>query len=246
MKFSVVTIFPQIIWANLEFGILGKAIDKEKIEVSTYDPRDYSKSPTKRVDDKPFGGGSGMVMEAGPIIKAVEEAKKKSIDAHVIYLSPQGKLFNQVKAKELADKSNIILISGRYEGVDQRVVDHIVDEEISIGDYVLSGGEIASLILIDSISRQIEGVVGDFQSVEDDSLYDGLLKHPQYTRPEESEYGVVPKILLSGNHESIRSWKIKKSLENTMMKRPDLLGKANLDKEKKKVLSQIKKDEEKT
>ena len=246
MKFSVVTIFPQIIWANLEFGILGKAIDKEKIEVSTYDPRDYSKSPTKRVDDKPFGGGSGMVMEAGPIIKAVEEAKKKSIDAHVIYLSPQGKLFNQEKAKELADRSNIILISGRYEGVDQRVVDHIVDEEISIGDYVLSGGEIASLILIDSISRQIEGVVGDFQSVEDDSLYDGLLKHPQYTRPEESEYGVVPKILLSGNHESIRSWKIKKSLENTMMKRPDLLGKANLDKEKKKVLGQIKKDEEKT
>ena len=246
MKFSVVTIFPQIIWANLEFGILGKAIDKEKIEVSTYDPRDYSKSPTKRVDDKPFGGGSGMVMEAGPIIKAVEEAKKKSIDAHVIYLSPQGKLFNQEKAKELADKSNIILISGRYEGVDQRVVDHIVDEEISIGDYVLSGGEIASLILIDSISRQIEGVVGDFQSVEDDSLYGGLLKHPQYTRPEESEYGVVPKILLSGNHESIRSWKIKKSLENTMKKRPDLLEKANLDKEKKKVLSQIKKDEEKT
>ena len=246
MKFGVVTIFPQIIWANLEFGILGKAIDKEKIEVSTYDPRDYSKSPTKRVDDKPFGGGSGMVMEAGPIIKAVEEVKKKSIDAHVIYLSPQGKLFNQEKAKELADKSNIILISGRYEGVDQRVVDHIVDEEISIGDYVLSGGEIASLILIDSISRQIEGVVGDFQSVEDDSLYDGLLKHPQYTRPEESEYGVVPKILLSGNHESIRSWKIKKSLENTMMKRPDLLEKANLDKEKKKVLGQIKKDEEKT
>ena len=246
MKFSVVTIFPQIIWANLEFGILGKAIDKEKIEVSTYDPRDYSKSPTKRVDDKPFGGGSGMVMEAGPIIKAVEEAKKKSIDAHVIYLSPQGKLFNQEKAKELADKSNIILISGRYEGVDQRVVDHIVDEEISIGDYVLSGGEIASLILIDSISRQIEGVVGDFQSVEDDSLYDGLLKHPKYTRPEESEYGVVPKILLSGNHESIRSWKIKKSLENTMKKRPDLLEKANLDKEKKKVLGQIKKDEEKT
>jgi len=246
MKFSVVTIFPQIIWANLEFGILGKAIDKEKIEVSTYDPRDYSKSPTKRVDDKPFGGGSGMVMEAGPIIKAVEEAKKKSIDAHVIYLSPQGKLYNQEKAKELADKSNIILISGRYEGVDQRVVDHIVDEEISIGDYVLSGGEIASLILIDSISRQIEGVVGDFQSVEDDSLYDGLLKHPQYTRPEESEYGVVPKILLSGNHESIRSWKIKKSLENTMKKRPDLLEKANLDKEKKKVLGQIKKDEEKT
>ena len=246
MKFSVVTIFPQIIWANLEFGILGKAIDKEKIEISTYDPRDYSKSPTKRVDDKPFGGGSGMVMEAGPIIKAVEEAKKKSIDAHVIYLSPQGKLFNQEKAKELADKSNIILISGRYEGVDQRVVDHIVDEEISIGDYVLSGGEIASLILIDSISRQIEGVVGDFQSVEDDSLYDGLLKHPQYTRPEESEYGVVPKILLSGNHESIRSWKIKKSLENTMKKRPDLLEKANLDKEKKKVLGQIKKDEEKT
>ena len=246
MKFSVVTIFPQIIRANLEFGILGKAIDKEKIEVSTYDPRDYSKSPSKRVDDKPFGGGSGMVMEAGPMIKAVEEAKKKSIDAHVIYLSPQGKLFNQEKAKELADKSNIILISGRYEGVDQRVVDHIVDEEISIGDYVLSGGEIASLILIDSISRQIEGVVGDFQSVEDDSLYDGLLKHPQYTRPEESEYGVVPKILLSGNHESIRSWKIKKSLENTMMKRPDLLEKANLDKEKKKVLGQIKKDEEKT
>ena len=246
MKFSVVTIFPQIIWANLEFGILGKAIDKEKIEVSTYDPRDYSKSPTKRVDDKPFGGGSGMVMEAGPIIKAVKEAKKKSIDAHVIYLSPQGKLFNQEKAKELAYRSNIILISGRYEGVDQRVVDHIVDEEISIGDYVLSGGEIASLILIDSISRQIEGVVGDFQSVEDDSLYDGLLKHPQYTRPEESEYGVVPKILLSGNHESIRSWKIKKSLENTMKKRPDLLEKANLDKEKKKVLGQIKKDEEKT
>ena len=185
-------------------------------------------------------------MEAGPIIKAVKEAKKKSIDAHVIYLSPQGKLFNQEKAKELADRSNIILISGRYEGVDQRVVDHIVDEEISIGDYVLSGGEIASLILIDSISRQIEGVVGDFQSVEDDSLYDGLLKHPQYTRPEESEYGVVPKILLSGNHESIRSWKIKKSLENTMKKRPDLLEKANLDKEKKKVLGQIKKDEEKT
>ena len=246
MKFSVITIFPQIINANLEFGIVGKAIEKGKIKVSTNNPRDYSKKLTNRVDDKPFGGGSGMVMEAEPIIKAVEEAKKGSTSAHVIYLSPQGELFNQEKAKELASKSNIILISGRYEGIDQRVVDHVVDEEISIGDYVLSGGEIASLILIDSISRQIEGVVGDFQSVEDDSLYDGLLKHPQYTRPENSKYGVVPKILLSGNHESIRSWKLRKSIKNTLKKRPDLLEKANLDIEKKKILDEIKKDEEKT
>ena len=246
MKFSVITIFPQIINANLEFGIVGKAIEKGKIKVSTNNPRDYSKNLTNRGDDTPFGGGSGMVMEAEPIIKAVEEAKKSSTSAHVIYLSPQGELFNQEKAKELASKSNIILISGRYEGIDQRVVDHVVDEEISIGDYVLSGGEIASLILIDSISRQIEGVVGDFQSVEDDSLYDGLLKHPQYTRPENSKYGVVPKILLSGNHESIRSWKLRKSIKNTLKKRPDLLEKANLDIEKKKILDEIKKDEEKT
>ncbi len=246
MKFSVVTIFPQIIKTNLEFGILGKAIQQGKIKVSTHDPRDYSKNQTKRVDDKPFGGGSGMVMEAEPIIKAVENAKKQSNNSHVIYLSPQGQLFNQEKAKELSNKSDIILISGRYEGIDQRVVDHIVDEEISIGDYVISGGEIASLILIDSISRQIEGVVGDFQSVEDDSLYDGLLKHPQYTRPEESEYGIVPKTLLSGNHKSIRSWKLRKSISNTLTKRPDLLEKANLDMEKKKILEEIKKDEEKT
>jgi len=246
MKFDVVTIFPDLINQNLNFGIIGRAINEEKIQVSTHDPRKYSSKPTKRIDDKPYGGGPGMVMEAEPIIKAIEKAKQNSKKPYVVYVSPQGSLFDQNKAIKLSKEKHLIFISGRYEGIDQRVIDYCVDEEISVGDYVLSGGELPCLLLIDSISRQIKGVLGDYDSVEKDSFYDGLLKHPQFTRPESSKYGKVPKVLLSGDHETIRLWKKKQSLLNTITKRPELLKDVGLSDEEKNLLDEIKKDEEKT
>ena len=243
MKFSVVTIFPQIIWANLEFGILGKAIDKEKIEVSTYDPRDYSKSPTKRVDDKPFGGGSGMVMEAGPIIKAVEEAKKKSIDAHVIYLSPQGKLFNQREAERLAQNDRVVLLCGRYEGIDERVLQNYITEEISVGDYVVSGGEIPAMLLIDSLIRLLPGALGHGENaISDDSHTSGILQFPQYTRPAVFQGLKVPDILLSGDHNAIAQWRRNEALKRTLERRPELLDSASLDENDKKNLGAIYKE----
>lgn len=226
---------------SLRFGIMGRAIQKQLLTVSCINPRDYTEDKNKTVDDSPFGGGPGMVMMAKPLHQAVLAAKAQRPNAKVIYLSPQGKRFDQALAKKAAEDSDLIMIAGRYEGIDQRIIDECVDEEWSLGDYVISGGELAALVMIDAIARCVPGVVGDAGSVMDDSFYNGLLKHPQYTRPESYNGWEIPKVLLSGNHREIAEWRKKHSLGTTWLKRPDLLepNLLRLSKEEKILLNEF-------
>lgn len=222
MKFSVLTLFPEM-FDILKTSIIGRGIEKKVIDIETINIRDFSKNKHKKVDDTPYGGGAGMVMMPDVVYDAYESIKTE--DAKVIYLSPQGKTLNQEKVKELSKEKHIILLCGHYEGIDQRVIDEIVDEEISIGDYVLTGGEIPAMVLIDSVSRYVEGVLSK-ESIEEESFSkDNLLEYPQYTRPEEFHGMKVPEILLSGHHENIEKWRKEKSLETTKNKRPDLIKK---------------------
>lgn len=216
----------------LKFGIVGRALQKELVEVSCINPRDYTEDKNRTVDDSPFGGGPGMVMMVKPLHRAIEAAKAQLPNAKVIYLSPQGKRFDQQLAKKAALESDLIMIAGRYEGIDQRIIDHCVDEEWSLGDYVISGGEFAALVMVDAIARCIPGVVGDAGSVMEDSFYRGLLKYPQYTRPESYDGWDVPKVLLSGDHQKIARWRKEQSLETTRLKRPDLLEIINEEKKR--------------
>lgn len=229
MKVAVITLFPEMLDA-LKFGIVGRALQKQLVEVSWFNPRDYTEDRNRTVDDSPFGGGPGMVMMAKPLHLAIIAAKAQLSKAKVIYLSPQGKRFDQALAKKAAVESDLIMIAGRYEGIDQRIINECVDEEWSLGDYVISGGEFAALVMIDAIARCIPGVVGDAGSVIDDSFYHGLLKHPQYTRPESYNGWEVPKVLLSGNHREIAKWRKEQSLAITESKRPDLLEIINEEK----------------
>ena len=221
MKFDILTLFPEM-FEGIKQSIIGKAIDKHLIEINTINIRDFSKDKHKKVDDTPYGGGAGMVMRPDVVYDAYSSIK--SDNAKVIYLSPKGKTLNQEKVKELANENHIILLCGHYEGIDQRVLDEIVDEEISIGDYVLTGGEIPAMVLIDSVSRYIDGVITK-ESVEEESFSNGLLEYPQYTRPETFLDKKVPEVLLSGHHKNIRKWREEKSLEITRHNRPDLLKK---------------------
>lgn len=220
MKFSILTLFPEM-FDILNSSIIGRGIEKKIINIEAINIRDFSKNKHKKVDDTPYGGGAGMVMMPEVVYDAYKSVKTD--DAKVIYLSPQGKILNQKKVKELANEKHIILLCGHYEGIDQRVLDEIVDEEISIGDYVLTGGEIPAMVLIDSVSRYVEGVLSK-ESIEEESFSNGnLLEYPQYTRPEEFHGARVPEVLLSGHHENIEKWRKEKSLEITRKKRPDLL-----------------------
>ena len=221
MKFDILTLFPEM-FEGIKQSIIGKAIEKDLIEVNLINIRDFSKDKHKKVDDTPYGGGAGMVMRPDVVYDAYSSIK--SDNAKVIYLSPKGKTLNQEKVKELANEKHIILLCGHYEGIDQRVLDEIVDEEISIGDYVLTGGEIPAMVLIDSVSRYVDGVITK-ESVEEESFSNGLLEYPQYTRPETFLDKKVPEVLLSGHHENIRKWREEKSLEITRHNRPDLLKK---------------------
>ncbi|MES2203803.1 MAG: tRNA (guanosine(37)-N1)-methyltransferase TrmD [Pseudomonadota bacterium] len=243
MKFALITLFPEMLDA-LKFGIVGRALQKHLVEVSWFNPRDYTDDKNRTVDDSPFGGGPGMVMMAKPLHQAIKAAKVQLPNAKVIYLSPQGKQFDQQLAKKAAVASDLIMIAGRYEGIDQRIIDECVDEEWSLGDYVISGGEFAALVMIDAIARCIPGVVGDAGSVIDDSFYHGLLKHPQYTRPESYNGWDVPKVLLSGNHRDIARWREKQSLGATWTKRPDLLKDGALSKEAQGLLEEFINEEE--
>lgn len=224
---------------TLRFGIVNRAIQRELVVVSCVNPRDYAEDKNKTVDDAPFGGGPGMVMMVKPLHQAIITAKAQLPQARVIYLSPQGKQFDQAQAKKAAQTGDLIMIAGRYEGIDQRIIDEYVDEEWSLGDYVISGGELAALVMIDAIARCIPGVVGDAGSVTDDSFYQGLLKHPQYTRPERYNDRDVPRVLLSGNHREITRWRKKNSFGMTWMKRPDLLEKQTLSQEAKTLLNEF-------
>ena len=219
MKFDVLTLFPEM-FKSLDESIIGKAKEKKLIEINLINIRDFSKDKHKKVDDTPYGGGAGMVLMPDVVYDAYNSIKDKN--AKVIYLSPQGKVLNQNKIKELAKQNHLILLCGHYEGIDQRVLDEIVDEEISIGNYVLTGGELPAMVLIDSVSRYVGGVLND-ESVEEESFSSNLLEYPQYTRPEEFRGKKVPDVLTSGHHENIKKWRAEKALEVTKKKRPDLL-----------------------
>ena len=219
MKFDVLTLFPEM-FEILNQSIIGKAIEKELININLINIRDFSKDKHKKVDDTPYGGGAGMVMKPDVVYDAYQSIKDRN--AKVIYMSPQGKPLNQKKVEELSKENHLIILCGHYEGIDQRVLDKIVDEEISIGDYVLTGGEIPAIVLIDSVSRYVEGVLKE-ESIKEESFSNGLLEYPQYTRPEVFEGMKVPEVLLSGHHENIEKWRKEKSLEMTKKKRPDIL-----------------------
>ncbi len=221
MKFDVLTLFPEM-FEPVKQSILGRAVEKEVININLINIRDFSEDKHKKVDDTPYGGGAGMVMMPDVVYHAYNSIKEK--DAKVIYMSPQGKTLNQKMVENLSKENHIILLCGHYEGIDQRVLDKIVDEEISIGDYVLTGGEIPAMVLIDSVSRYVTGVLKS-DSIQEESFSNGLLEYPQYTRPEVFDGEKVPEVLLSGHHENIQKWRKEKSLEITKNKRPDLLKK---------------------
>lgn len=219
MKFDVLTLFPEM-FDCLQESIIGRAMEKELIQINLINIRDFSKDKHKKVDDTPYGGGVGMVIRPDVVYDAYKSIQDKK--AKVIYLSPQGKVLNQDKVKELATEEHLILLCGHYEGIDQRVLDEIVDEEISIGDYVLTGGELPAMVLIDAVSRYVTGVLNE-DSTKEESFSNKLLEYPQYTRPEEFRGKRVPEVLISGHHKNIKEWREEKSLEVTKKKRPDLL-----------------------
>ncbi len=236
MKFDVLTLFPEM-FESLNQSIIGKGKEKGLIDINLVNIRDFSKNKHKQVDDTPYGGGAGMVMKADVVYDAYKSLNITK--AKVIYMSPQGKVLNQSKVQALAEEEHIILLCGHYEGIDQRVLDEIVDEEISIGDYVLTGGEIPAMVLIDSVSRYVDGVIKK-ESTKEESFSNGLLEYPQYTRPETFLNCKVPEVLLSGNHQNIEKWRRQKSLENTYKKRPELLKNKKLSLEDKEFLCKFK------
>lgn len=219
MKFDVLTLFPEM-FTSLEQSIIGRAREKNLVDINLTNIRDFSKDKHKKVDDTPYGGGAGMVIRPDVVYDAYQSVKSE--EAKVIYMSPKGTVLNQKKVQELAKQKHLIIICGHYEGIDQRVLDEIVDEEISIGDYVLTGGELPAMVLIDSVSRHVEGVLSE-GSTSEESFSQGLLEYPQYTRPEEFRGQKVPEVLISGHHENIKKWREKQSLEITKKNRPDLL-----------------------
>ena len=237
MQFDVLTLFPEM-YEPLKQSILGKAQENGKIEINIINIRDFSKDKHKKVDDTPYGGGAGMVIRPDVVYDAYCSIKNKE-NAKVIYLSPQGKKLNQEKVVELSKEKHLILLCGHYEGIDQRVLDEIVDEEISIGDYVLTGGELPAMVLIDSVSRYVDGVLSK-GSTSEESFSQGILEYPQYTRPETFEGVKVPEILLSGHHENINKWRRCEALKNTYLKRPNLLKNVELSEEDKAYLNIIK------
>ena len=236
MKFNVLTLFPEM-FSSLDESIIGRSKEKGLIDINLINIRDFSKNKHKKVDDTPYGGGAGMVMEPTVVYDAFKSIQDEN--AKVIYLSPQGKTLNQQIVQNLAKEESITLLCGHYEGIDQRVIDEIVDEEISIGDYVLTGGELPAMVLIDSVSRYVKGVLKE-DSVQEESFTNGLLEYPQYTRPEIFLDKKVPEVLLSGHHENINKWRRHQALINTYLKRPDLLKEIELSKEDKKILSDYK------
>ncbi len=237
MVFNILTIFPDMVGCFLRESIVRRAIERGIIKVNLINIRDYSEDRHKKVDDYPYGGGSGMLIKPEPVIKAIESIDNPGI---IIYLNPKGTLLNQRKVKELKTKDCITIICGHYEGIDQRIIESKVDEEISIGDYILSGGELGAAVLIDAITRELDRVLGNEQSREEESFDDtGLLEYEQYTRPAEFRGMRVPDVLLSGDHERIRMWRIRRRLINTLERRPELIDRERLSEEYRKVLDEI-------
>lgn len=240
MKFSAVTLFPEMFEAITRFGISRRAFENGIVTLSAINPRDFATNQYKTIDDRPFGGGPGMVMMPEPLEKAIDVARKSvGVPSRVIYLSPQGRPLTDALVRELAAAPALVLLCGRYEGVDERVIERQVDLEVSIGDFVVSGGELPSMMLMDAILRTLPGVLNDAQSAEEDSFATGLLDCPHYTRPEHYEGMTVPEVLLSGNHERIRVWRLAESLKRTQERRPDLLKNRVFSREEMQLLKKL-------
>ncbi|MGO4894051.1 tRNA (guanosine(37)-N1)-methyltransferase TrmD [Flavobacterium sp. W21_SRS_FM6] len=238
-KFAVVTLFPEMLQMFTQQGVTGRAVKNGKVQVECFNPRDFTHDKHRTVDDRPYGGGPGMLMMVQPLKDAILAAKTAAGEkTKVIYLSPQGKKLDQAGVRKLAENTSLILVAGRYEGIDERVIQSQVDEEWSIGDYVLSGGELPAMILMDAISRLVPGVLGHEQSAQQDSFSDGLLDCPHYTRPENLDGKLVPKVLLSGDHDKIRQWRLQQSLGRTWLRRPELLNDLALTEEQQRLLAE--------
>ncbi|MXN89285.1 tRNA (guanosine(37)-N1)-methyltransferase TrmD [Pasteurella canis] len=241
MLIGIISLFPEMFQAITEFGVTGRAVKQNLLQVQCWNPRDFTHDKHKTVDDRPYGGGPGMLMMVQPLRDAIKAAKAEvGEEAKVIYLSPQGRRLDQAGVKILAENQKMILLCGRYEGIDERLIETEVDEEWSVGDYVLTGGELPAMTLIDAVARFIPGVLGKQASAEEDSFAEGLLDCPHYTRPEILDGLSVPPVLMSGNHEQIRQWRLKKSLERTWLRRPELLESLALTDEQRKLLMQVK------
>lgn len=239
MRFDVITIFPDIFRGVFEFGIVSRAAKAGLIEIGVHDLREYTHDRHRQVDDRPFGGGAGMVMKPEPLFRAVEAVTVLAPDARTVLLSPQGRLFDQRIAREFAREASVVLICGRYEGVDERVVQHLVSDEVSIGDYVLSGGEIPAMVIIDAVTRLLPGALGCGESAVRESFSNGLLDHPQYTRPPEYRGMNAPDVLLGGNHAEIERWRRQKAIEKTLRSRPDLIDGRELSNEERQEIDQV-------
>ena len=238
MQIDVITLFPDMLAAVTDHGITGRAVRQGLVTIDCLNPRDFTEDKHRTVDDRPYGGGPGMVMKIEPLRKAIDAARAKSGgSARVIYLSPQGRQLDQSGVEELSSRESIILIAGRYEGVDERLIDSEVDEEWSIGDYVLSGGELAAMVMIDTVVRQLPGALGHEQSAREDSFAEGLLDCPHFTRPETYQGRPVPDVLLSGDHENIRRWRLKQALGRTWLRRRELIESRELTTEEAELLA---------
>ncbi|MEZ8133555.1 MAG: tRNA (guanine37-N1)-methyltransferase [Polaribacter sp.] len=239
MKIALITLFPNMFEAITEHGISGRAVKNGLVEIACFNPRDFTEDRHRTVDDRPYGGGPGMVMLIEPLRKAITAAREWiDQDVTVVYLSPQGQLLKQASVNEFSKKENLILIAGRYEGIDERLINLEVDEEWSIGDYVLSGGELPAMVLVDALIRQKPGALGHQESAEQDSFAKGLLDCPHYTRPEVCGEESVPAVLLSGNHQNIKRWRMRQALLRTQLRRPDLLDGLELDEEQQAILKE--------
>lgn len=244
MRIDVVSIFPPMMAALSDFGVVGRALREGRVALGLWNPRDFTHDKHRNVDARPYGGGPGMVMQAEPIMAAVAQARAVAPDRPVIYLSPQGRLLTHVRVMELAQGPGFVLLCGRYEGIDERAIARCVDEEVSIGDYVLSGGELAAMVTIDAVVRQLPGVLGDAESAQADSFVGGLLDYPHYTRPEVLDGEAVPAVLLSGDHAQVRRWRLKQSLGRTWLRRPDLMRSIELTEEQKTLLAEFQREYE--
>ena len=245
MQIALVSLFPEMFSAVSDYGVTGRAVTDGIVAISHSNPRDYTVDKHRTVDDRPYGGGPGMLMKIDPLRQAIAAAREAvGQKAKVIYLSPQGQCLSHAKAVALAAEQALILVAGRYEGVDERLIEAEVDEELSIGDYVLSGGELAAMVVIDAVTRQLPGVLGHELSAQEDSYVDGLLDCPHYTRPEEYQDKRVPEVLLSGDHEKIRRWRLKQALGRTYERRPDLLQGRAMTPEEQKLLAEYQREHE--
>jgi tRNA (guanine37-N1)-methyltransferase len=247
LQIDIVTLFPQMFDAVTENGVTGRARERRLYELVLWNPRDFATNSYRAVDDRPYGGGPGMVMMPDPLERSIAAARQRQKGSgvkkpRVIHLTPQGRLLDHALVAELKQEQGIVMLAGRYEGVDERLAGRVFDDEISIGDYVLSGGELAAMVVIDAVVRQLPGALGDAESAAQDSFVDGLLDHPHYTRPEVYEGIAVPPVLLSGNHAEIAKWRLKQALGRTWRRRPDLLAKRNLSAAESSLLEEFKKE----